>query len=122
MGARTLGATATAFKHNVQVNVLEHLTTALISQSEVAVSNLVLDAPVPFDGCRDVRGIGGCILIDRISLGTVSAGMVDFALPRAHNSARARWKWTAPHEPHRWAKCLAVSCRRVCARRASRHL
>jgi bifunctional enzyme CysN/CysC len=40
---------------------------------------------VPFDAYRDNRDTGGFILIDRLSNSTVGAGMLHFALRRAHN-------------------------------------
>jgi bifunctional enzyme CysN/CysC len=49
------------------------------------VCNLSLDHPVAFDAYRDNRDTGGFILIDRVSNHTVGAGLLDFALRRAHN-------------------------------------
>ncbi len=85
MGARTVGATVTAIKYEVQVNTLEHLAATTLGLNGIAVCNLALDAPMPFDPYREVRDTGGFILIDRISLDTVGAGMLHFALRRAHN-------------------------------------
>ncbi len=87
IGARTVGATVTAIKYEVQVNTLEHLAATQLALNGIAVCNLALDAPVPFDAYRQVQGTGGFILIDRLSLHTVGAGMLHFALRRAHNIA-----------------------------------
>ena len=85
IGARTVGASITAIKYQINVNTLEHLAASSLGLNGIAVCNLALDAPVPFDAYRAVRGTGGFIVIDRISLHTVAAGMLHFALRRAHN-------------------------------------
>ena len=85
IGTRTVGASITAIKHQVNVNTLEHLAASSLGLNGIAVCNLALDAPVPFDAYRAVKGTGGFILIDRVSLHTVGAGMLHFALRRSHN-------------------------------------
>ena len=47
--------------------------------------NLQLDRPIAFDPYDDNRDTGGFILIDRMTNDTVGAGMLHFALRRAHN-------------------------------------
>ena len=85
IGTRTVGASITVIKHQVNVNTLEHLAASSLGLNGIAVCNLALDAPVPFDAYRAVKGTGGFILIDRVSLHTVGAGMLHFALRRSHN-------------------------------------
>ena len=85
IGTRTVGASITAIKYQINVNTLEHLAAGSLGLNGIAVCNLALDTPVPFDAYRAVRGTGGFILIDRISLHTAAAGMLHFALRRAHN-------------------------------------
>jgi bifunctional enzyme CysN/CysC len=50
--------------------------------------NLALDRPLPFDPYTVNRDMGGFILIDRLTNATVGAGMLHFALRRAHNIHR----------------------------------
>ncbi|MDP1901617.1 MAG: sulfate adenylyltransferase subunit CysN [Rubrivivax sp.] len=87
IGARTVGASFTAIKHEINVNTLEHLAAPKLALNGIAVCNLALDAAVPFDAYRELRETGGFIVIDRITLNTVGAGMLHFALRRAHNIA-----------------------------------
>jgi bifunctional enzyme CysN/CysC len=49
------------------------------------VCNIALDRAVAFDAYTDNRTTGGFIVIDRLTNGTVGAGMLHFALRRAHN-------------------------------------
>jgi len=85
IGTRTVGATVTDIKHKVNVNTLEHLAAKQLELNEIAVCNLALDRPVAFDAYAANRDTGGFILIDRLSNNTVGAGMLHFALRRAHN-------------------------------------
>jgi bifunctional enzyme CysN/CysC len=85
LGARTVNATVTEIKHKVNVNTLEHTATKTLSLNEIGVCNLGLDRAVAFDPYTANRDMGGFILVDRLSNHTVGAGMLHFALRRAHN-------------------------------------
>jgi bifunctional enzyme CysN/CysC len=84
-GTRMVNATVTEPKYRINVNTLEHLATKQLALNEIGVVNLSLDRAIAFDAYRDNRETGGFILIDRLSHATVGAGMLHFALRRAHN-------------------------------------
>jgi bifunctional enzyme CysN/CysC len=85
LGTRTVSATVTEPKYKVNVNTLEHLAAKQLELNEIGVCNIALDRPLAFDAYRDNHDTGGFILIDRVSNNTVGAGMLHFALRRAHN-------------------------------------
>jgi bifunctional enzyme CysN/CysC len=85
IGARTVNAQIGEMKYKVNVNSLEHVAAKTLGLNEIGVCNLSLDHPIAFDAYKDNRDTGGFILIDRVSNATVGAGMLDFALRRAHN-------------------------------------
>jgi bifunctional enzyme CysN/CysC len=85
IGARTVNAQVGALKYKVNVNSLEHVAAKTLALNEIGVCNVSLDHPVAFDVYRANRDTGGFILIDRVSNNTVGAGLLDFALRRAHN-------------------------------------
>ena len=85
MGTRTVSATITEPKYKVNVNTLEHLAAKKLDLNEIGVCNVSLDRAVAFDAYSANRETGGFILIDRLSNHTVGAGMLHFALRRAHN-------------------------------------
>jgi bifunctional enzyme CysN/CysC len=85
IGTRTVNAQIGEMKYKVNVNSLEHVAAKTLALNEIGVCNLSLDHPIAFDAYRDNRDTGGFILIDRVSNSTVGAGMLDFALRRAHN-------------------------------------
>ncbi|MGC8534125.1 MAG: sulfate adenylyltransferase subunit CysN [Rhizomicrobium sp.] len=85
LGTRTVAATITDIKYRININSLEHLSARELDLNEIAVCNIALDAPIAFDPYEEIPALGGFILIDRIRNTTVGAGMVHFALRRAHN-------------------------------------
>jgi bifunctional enzyme CysN/CysC len=85
IGAKVVGATVSELKHRVDVNSLEPLAAKTLELNGIGVANVSLAAPVAFDPYRDNRDTGGFVLIDRTSNQTVGAGMLHFALRRAHN-------------------------------------
>jgi bifunctional enzyme CysN/CysC len=85
IGTQTVTASVTDIKYQVNVNSLEHIAARRLELNEIAFCNLSLDRPVAFDPYLENRDTGSFILIDRLSNNTVGAGMLDFALRRAHN-------------------------------------
>ena len=85
IGAKTVSATITEPKYKINVNTLEHLAAKQLELNEIAVCNISLDQSVAFDPYEQNHDTGGFILIDRITNGTVGAGMIRFALRRAQN-------------------------------------
>ncbi|KPM54376.1 adenylyl-sulfate kinase [Frankia sp. CcI49] len=85
IGTRTVSATVAQPKHKVNVNTLEHSAARTLDLNEIGVANISLDRAVPFDPYTSNRDTGGFILIDRFTQATVAAGLLHFALRRAHN-------------------------------------
>jgi bifunctional enzyme CysN/CysC len=85
IGALTVGASLSAPKYRLHVDTLEHLAAKRLALNEIGVCTVTLDRPVPFDPYARNRDTGGFILIDRMTQHTVAAGMLHFALRRAHN-------------------------------------
>ncbi|MBS1766272.1 MAG: sulfate adenylyltransferase subunit CysN [Acidobacteria bacterium] len=83
--AREVIATVTAIKHQVEVETGHHLAARALELNEIGVVTLSLSQPVVFEPYSRNRTLGGFILIDRLTLETVGAGMMDFALRRASN-------------------------------------
>jgi bifunctional enzyme CysN/CysC len=85
IGAKLVSAQVTEIKHRINVNTLEHLAAKQLDLNEIALCNISLDRPIGFDPYSGIPDTGGFILIDRLSNATVGAGMIRFALRRAHN-------------------------------------
>jgi bifunctional enzyme CysN/CysC len=85
IGTNSVPCSVTDIKFQVNVNTLEHVAAKKLGLNEIGFCNLSLDRPVPFDPYVENRDTGSFILIDRLNNNTVGAGMLDFALRRAHN-------------------------------------
>jgi bifunctional enzyme CysN/CysC len=85
LATRTVSATVTELKYKINVNSLEHLAARQLDLNEIAVANLSLAQPIPFEPYAVNHDLGGFILIDRITNATVGAGMIHFALRRSQN-------------------------------------
>jgi bifunctional enzyme CysN/CysC len=85
IGAATVQAAITELRYQIDVNTMAHVASKKLELNAIGVCNLSLSRPVPFEAYRDDRDLGGFVLIDRVSNATVGAGMINFALRRAHN-------------------------------------
>ena len=85
LGTRTVAATVAPLKHKINVNTLEQLPAERLELNDVGVCELELDRAIAFEPYAVSRALGGFILIDRLSNGTVGAGLINFALRRSEN-------------------------------------
>jgi bifunctional enzyme CysN/CysC len=88
IGTNTVSATVTDIHHQINVNTQEHMAARRLELNAIAVCKLSLDRAIAFDPYAHNRDTGGFILIDRMSHRTAGAGMLHFALRRAHNIHR----------------------------------
>jgi len=84
-GTRTVTATIAPVKHKINVNTLDELPAERLELNDIGVCELELDRPIPFEPYAENRALGGFILIDRLTNGTVGAGLINFALRRSQN-------------------------------------
>src|SRR5437764_11875223 len=72
-------------KYAVNVNTMEHVAVKTLELNGIGVAEIVTDKPIVFDPYAENRTLGGFILIDKMTNGTVAAGMLHFSLRRAQN-------------------------------------
>jgi bifunctional enzyme CysN/CysC len=85
IGTRVLPGTITRIRHRIDVNTREKLHADTLVLNDVAKVHLSLSQPVAFEPYATSRDLGGFILIDRQTNGTVAVGMIDNELSRASN-------------------------------------
>jgi bifunctional enzyme CysN/CysC len=85
IGNKTVPATIAPLKHKININTLEQVAAEKLELNEIGVCELELNQPIAFDPYVENREMGGFILIDRMTHNTFGAGMLQFALRRAHN-------------------------------------
>jgi len=65
-----------AIEHKIDVNTMETSPAETLGLNEIGLCDLSFDLPVIFDNYKDNRITGAFVIIDRISNGTVGAGMI----------------------------------------------
>ncbi len=85
LGTKTVSATVHAPKYALNVNTMEHLAAKTLELNAIGVAEITTDQPIVFEPYADSRVLGGFILIDKLTNGTVAGGMINFSLRRAQN-------------------------------------
>ena len=85
LGTQTATATITQLKHKISVDNLDHIAGRQLDMNEIGNCNLSFSRPLVFEPYETSSGLGGFILIDKMSNDTVAAGLIRFGLRRATN-------------------------------------
>ncbi|WP_341303723.1 sulfate adenylyltransferase subunit CysN [Pseudomonas sp. TMP25] len=75
-----------SINHRVDVNTLEEGAASSLHLNEIGQVRIALDAPIALDGYAHNRTTGSFIIIDRLTNGTVGAGMIIAEPIGAHGS------------------------------------
>ncbi|HOB99367.1 MAG TPA: adenylyl-sulfate kinase [Verrucomicrobiota bacterium] len=84
-GSTMVPATVTAIRHRLNIRNGDHESARTLKINEIGVIEVATDARVALAPYGENRNSGNFILVDRVSLNTVGAGMVIHALRRATN-------------------------------------
>ena len=84
-GSSMVPATVTAIRHRLNINNGDHESARTLAMNEIGVVEIATDAPIPLTKYGENRNSGNLVLVDRVTLNTVGAGMVAHALRRATN-------------------------------------
>jgi bifunctional enzyme CysN/CysC len=83
LATTTVNAQITEIKYEVDIGSTRHLAARQLASNAIAVCNIGLDRPIPFDAYRQNPTLGAFILIDKLNQRTVGAGLLHFALRRS---------------------------------------
>ncbi len=78
-------ATITTIRHRLNITEGSQESARTLGMNEIGLVEIATDAPIPLSKYSDDRNSGNFVLVDRVTLGTVGAGMVVHALRRATN-------------------------------------
>ena len=76
LGTRSVSGSVALIHHRIDVNTLEHHDAAALQLNEIGSCTVAVNAPVVFDAYKQNKGTGAFIVIDRLTNGTVGAGMI----------------------------------------------
>jgi len=85
IGTQTLSAVVSELKFKINVNTMEKTATKTLNLNDISIAIVTTDRSIPFTPYSENSMLGGFILIDKITNGTVGAGLINFALRRANN-------------------------------------
>jgi bifunctional enzyme CysN/CysC len=85
LGTRSVSGTIARIHHRIDVNSFERIAADTLDVNDVASVNVALIAPVGVERFADDPGLGGFIVIDRLTNATVGVGMVTSAVQAATN-------------------------------------
>ncbi len=91
-GSTQVPAIVTKIKHRLEINTGEHEATEALSMTEIGVVEIATDSPISLSTYLEQRTTGSFILVDRSTLNTVAAGMVNHVLRRSENISEHRYE------------------------------
>ena len=106
LASQDVTATVTEIKYREDVNTGAHLAARTLGLNDIASVNLSTSAPLVFEPCSVNRVLGSFTLLDKLTLDTVGAGAIVFALRRASN---IHWQALSLNQATRAAQKLQVA-------------
>lgn len=85
LSTQTVSARVQSPKYQVNINTLERIAVKTLGLNAIGVAEIATDKPIVFEPYDDNHALGGFILIDKLTSGTVAAGMLHFSLRRSQN-------------------------------------
>ncbi len=76
LATRSVSGSVAMIHHRIDINTLEHHDASELHLNEIGCCTVSVNAPVVFDAYKTSRSTGSFIIIDRLSNGTVGAGMI----------------------------------------------
>ena len=76
LATRSVSGSVSMIHHRIDVNTLEHHDAVELHLNEIGSCTVTVNAPVVFDPYKTNKGTGAFIIIDRLTNGTVGAGMI----------------------------------------------
>lgn len=76
LATRSVSGSVSLIHHRIDVNTLEHHDAKELKLNEIGSCTVSVNAPVVIDPYKTNKGTGAFIIIDRLTNGTVGAGMI----------------------------------------------
>ena len=84
-GSTQIPAMVTSIKYKLNVNTGDHDASENLAMNEIGIVDIATDSPIALNTYKNERNTGSFILVDRVTLNTVAAGMVSHTLRRSEN-------------------------------------
>ena len=72
-------------KYQIDVNTMEHKVSKTLGMNSIGVANVTIDRDIAYANFSNLRSLGSCIIVDKLTNHTVGCGLINFALRRSKN-------------------------------------
>ncbi|MBU3715755.1 MAG: adenylyl-sulfate kinase [Candidatus Nanopelagicaceae bacterium] len=91
-GSSMVPATITSIRHKLNINSGDHESARTLHMNEIGSVEIATDSAIPLTKYSENRSSGNFVLVDRVTLRTVGAGMIVHALRRATNITKHNYE------------------------------
>jgi bifunctional enzyme CysN/CysC len=85
-------AMVTSIRYKLNVNTGDHEASEILAMNEIGIVDIATDSPIALNTYKKERNTGSFILVDRVTLNTVAAGMVSHTLRRSENVSEQHYE------------------------------
>jgi bifunctional enzyme CysN/CysC len=82
----------TSIRYKLNVNTGDHEASEILAMNEIGIVDIATDSPIALNTYKKERNTGSFILVDRVTLHTVAAGMVSHTLRRSENVSEQHYE------------------------------
>jgi bifunctional enzyme CysN/CysC len=93
-GSSQVTGMVTSIRHKLNVNTGEQISARTLAMNEIGTVEIALDTPLSISNYDQSRETGNFIIVDRLTMNTVAAGMVLHPLRRSQNVTEHRYEIT----------------------------
>ena len=91
-GSTQVPAIVTKIRHKLEIISGYHEAADALAMNEVGIVEIATDSPIVLSPYKEDRNSGSFILVDRVTLNTVAAGMVNYVLRRSNNISEHKYE------------------------------
>ena len=91
-GSTQVPAMVTSIRYKLNVNTGDHEASEILAMNEIGIVDIATDSPIALNTYKKERNTGSFILVDRVTLNTVAAGMVSHTLRRSENVSEQHYE------------------------------
>ena len=91
-GSTQVPAIVTKIRHKLEIISGDHEAANALAMNEVGKVEIATDSPIVLSPYKEDRNSGSFILVDRVTLNTVAAGMVNYVLRRSKNISEHKYE------------------------------
>jgi bifunctional enzyme CysN/CysC len=93
-GSSQVTGMVTSIRHKLNINTGEHISSRTLAMNEIGTVEIALDTPLSLANYDQSRETGNFVIVDRLTMNTVGAGMILHPLRRSQNVTEHHYEIT----------------------------